>query len=124
MAGGVLRYLMAARPSGGQKGKGETPTGEFGIGSTVSHSSRQVRELVVRCCSCTRHSTCSTTGLSDCACKCRNAGQQCTGCYCWGKCRNKEWLMPSPTTTPGLLGIFPRGADLPATDLRATTPPV
>ena len=32
--------------------------------------------------------------------------------------------MPSPTTTWGLLGHFPRGADPPANDQHATTPPV
>ena len=32
--------------------------------------------------------------------------------------------MPSPTTTRGLLGHFPRGADPPANDRRATTSPV
>ena len=32
--------------------------------------------------------------------------------------------MPSPTTTRGLLGNFPRGVDPPATDQRATTTPV
>ena len=32
--------------------------------------------------------------------------------------------MPSPTTAQGLLGNFPRGADPPANDPRATTPPV
>ena len=61
MFGGVSRYSTAAGPSGGQKSNGETSTGEFGTGSTVNHSSRRVRDLVERCCSCTRHSTCSTT---------------------------------------------------------------
>ena len=32
--------------------------------------------------------------------------------------------MPSPTTARGLLGLFPHGAYPPATDQRATTPPV
>ena len=32
--------------------------------------------------------------------------------------------MPSPTTTRGLLVHFPRGADLPANNQCATTPPV
>ena len=32
--------------------------------------------------------------------------------------------MPSPTTARGLLGHFPQGADPPATDQCATTPPV
>ena len=115
---------MATRPSGGQKRKRETPMGEFGTISTVSCSSRQDREMVKRCCSCTPHLTCSTTGPSARACKCCNTGRQCTGCYYWGKCRNKGRLMPSPTTARGLLGNFPRGADPPANDPRATTPPV
>ena len=34
MAGGMPGYLTAARPSAGQKSKGETPTEGFGIGST------------------------------------------------------------------------------------------
>ena len=124
MAGGMSRYSTAARPSGGRKSKGETPTGEFGTGSTVSRSSRRVRKLVEKCCSCTRHLTCSTTGPSNRECKCRNAGQQCTGCYCWGKCKNKGQLMPPPTTMRGLLGPFPQGADPPTTDPCATTLPV
>ena len=84
MAGGVLRLATAAGPSGGQKRKGETLMGGFGIVSTVSRPSRRARETVERCCSCTRHSTCSTSGPSARACRCRNAGRQCTGCYCWG----------------------------------------
>ena len=32
--------------------------------------------------------------------------------------------MPSPTTARGPLGHFPRGADLPATDQRASLPPI
>ena len=82
MAGGVSIYLTAAGPLGGQKRKGETPTGEFGTNSTVSRSSRQAREMVERCCSFTRHSGCSTTGPSARACTCQNAGRQCTGCHC------------------------------------------
>ena len=117
-------HARATGPSGGQKRKGETPTGEFGTSSTLSHFSRRDQEMVERCCSCTRNSTCSTTGPSSRACECRNAGRQCTGCYCWGKCRDKGRLMPSPTTTQDLLGIFPRGADLPDNDPSATTPPV
>ena len=124
MAGGVSRFSTAAGPSGGRKRKGETPRGGFGTSSEVSCPSRQAKETVERCCSCTRHSTCSTTGLSAQACKCRNAGHQCTGCYCWGKCCNKGRLMPSPRTMRGLLGNFPRGADLPGNNPHATTPPV
>ena len=32
--------------------------------------------------------------------------------------------MPSPTTTRGLLGLFPQGADLPSNNPHVTTPPV
>ena len=124
MAGGVSRYSTADGPSGGRKRKGETPTEEFDAGSTVSRPSRRVQELVDRCCSCTQHSTCSTTGLPAHVCKYCNAVRKCKGCYCWGKCRNKGRVMPSPTTSRGLLSIFPQGADLPATDPSATTPPV
>ena len=124
VAGGVSGYSMAAGPSGGRKRKGETPMEGFGIGSTVSRStSRRIRELVKRCCSCTRHSTCSTTGPSACACECHNAGRRYSGCYCWGRCKNRGRLMPSPTTARDLLGHFPRGADPPTTDQSATTPP-
>ena len=123
-ARGVLRSATAARPSGGQNRKGETPTGDFGIVSTVSCPSRRAREMVERCCSCTQHSTCSTTVPCARACKCRNTQKQYTGCYCWGKCKNKGRFMPSPSTTRGLLGHFPRGADPPANDPRVTTPPV
>ena len=38
--------------------------------------------------------------------------------------RNKGRRMPSPTTTRVLLGIFLRGADLPANKPHATAPPV
>ena len=125
MAGGMLGYPTAAGPLGGQKRKGETPTEGFGIGSTVSRpTSRRVRDLAERCCSCTRHSNCSTTGPFACACECHNAGQQCTGCYCWGRCKNRGQLMQSPTTARDLLGVFLQGADLPANDQQTTTPPV
>ena len=106
------------------KKEGRNSYGGFGISSTVSRPRRQAREMVERCCSCTRHSTCYIMGLSARACECRNAARQCTGCHCWDKCRNKGRFMPSPTTTRGLLGHFPRGADPPAIDRRATTPPV
>ena len=124
MAGVVSRLSTAAGPLGGRKRKGETPTGEFVTSYTVSRSIRQAREMVERCCSCTRHSTCSAAGPSARACKCRNAGRQCTGCYLWGKCCNKGRLMPSPTTARVLLWHFPWGADPPANKPRATTPPV
>ena len=113
-----------AGPLGGQKRKGETPMGEFGTGSMVNLSIREAREMVDWCCRCTRHSTCSTTGPSTRSCECRNSGRQCTECYCWGKCKNKGRLMPSPTNMRGLLGILPWGPDLPANNPLATTPPV
>ena len=125
MSSGVSGDSTAAGPSGGRKRKGETPTEGFGIGSTVVRpKSRQVLELVDQCCSCTQDLTCSTTGPSDCACECHNAVRQCSGCYCWGRCKNWGRLMPSPITTRGLIGHFPRGVDPPTTDQRATTPPV
>ena len=61
--------------------------------------------------------------MRGCA-NCRNAGRHYTGCYCRGRCKNRGQLMPSPTTTGGLLGHFPRGADPPANDRRATTLPL
>ena len=62
-------------------------------------------------CSCIRHLTCSSTGTSVRACEFRNSGRQCTGCYCWGRCKNKGRLRPSPTTARVLLGHFLHGAD-------------
>ena len=113
------------RVIGRAKKEGRNSYEGFGIGSTVSCPySRRVCELVERCCSCTRHSTCSTAGPSACACKCRNAGQQCNRCYCWGRCKNRGRLVPSPTTARVLLGHFPRGADPPATDQQSSTLPV
>ena len=125
MDGGVSVYLTAAGSSGGRKWKGETPTGEFGIVSTVSFLSvRRVCEMVKWCCSCTPHSTCSTKGLYTRVCECWNNGQNCMGCYCWGRCKNKGRLMPSPTTARVLLGHFPHGTDPPAVDQCAYPPPV
>ena len=124
MAGGVSRSAKAAGPLGGRKRKGETPTVGFGIIVTVIRPSRRAREMVERCCSWTRHLTCSTTGMSARACKCRNAGRLCTGCYFWGRCKNRGRLLPSHTTTRGLLGHVPRGADPHANNRCATTPPV
>ena len=94
-------------------------------GSTVIRpSSRQVHEMVERCCSCTWHSIYSTTGPSARACKCCNAGRQCTGCYCRVRCKNRGQMMMSSTTVRFLLGKFPRGVDLPVTDQRASPLPV
>ena len=112
------------RAIGRAKKEGRNSYGGFGIVSTVSRLSQQAREMVEPCCSCTRHSTCSTLGPSARECECRKAGLQCTGCYCWGRCKNRGRLLPSPTTMRGLLGHFPRGADPPANNQRATTPPV
>ena len=41
-----------------------------------------------------------------------------------GRCKNWWWIMPFSTMARGLIGIFLRGADLPATNQRAKTPPV
>ena len=96
---------------------------EFGIVSMVCRPSQRAQDTVERCCSCTRHLTWYTTGLYARACECRNEGRQCTGCYCWGKCNNKGRIMPSPKTTRGILGHFPRGTDPPANNRRATNLP-
>ena len=94
-----------------------------GIGSMVSRPSRRwVHEPVKRCCICTRHSTYYTTGPTDRACECRNAGQQCTGCYYWGRYNNRGRLMPPPNTARGLLGHLLRGAYLPAVNQRVSPP--
>ena len=76
------------------------------------------------CCSCTWHSTCSTTVLSARACEFSNAGQKFTGCYCWQRCKNKGRLMRSPTTERGLLGHFPLGIYPSTTDQRASHLPI
>ena len=106
------------------KEEGRNSYGGFSTSSTVSQPSQQARDMGERCCSCTRNSTCSTTGPSARACKFRNSGRQCTGCHYWGKFWNKRRIMPSPATARVLLGKFPRVADPPANDRRATTLPV
>ena len=123
MAGGVSGYPAVAGSLGEQKRKGETPTGRFGISYTViCPYARRVYELVDRCCSCNRHSICSTMGPSTRVCKCRNAGRQCMGCYCWGRCKKKGWVILSPTTARVLIGHFPRGVE-PATVIQCASPP-
>ena len=113
---------MIAKSFRGQKRKGETPTG-FDICSTVSCLSiRRISNPVERCCSCTWHSTYSTMGPSVRAFECHNAGQQCTTCYFWGRCKNSGRLMPSPTKMRVMLDHFLRGADTPATNQRASPP--
>ena len=125
MAGGVPGYSTTAGSLGEQERKRETPMGGFVICSTVSSpSSRQVRKPVKWFCSCTQNSTCSTTGPSARACECRNAGQQCTECYCWGRCKNRGMIMLSPTMARALLGHFPRGADLTAANHSSSPLPI
>ena len=53
----------AAKPSGGRKRKGKTPTGVCGINSTGKLAGRACCQ-VDWCCNCTRHSTCLTLGPS------------------------------------------------------------
>ena len=125
MAGGKSGYSAAASSSGGKKRKRDSPTGKFGIFSTVScTSSRRVCELFDWCCCCTLNRNCSTARTSARECECGNAGQQCPGCYCWG--RRKKWgrLMLSLTTTRGLLGHLPCGADPPEANQRVSPSPV
>ena len=118
-------YSTVAGSLGGGERMGETPTLVGGISSTVCHLSiKQAQENVERCCSCNRHSTCSTLGLSEWACECWNAGRNCMGCYCWGKFRNKGQLMMFPTIARGLLGHFPCGADPPSVCQCILPPPV
>ena len=104
MDGSASSSRMAAKPSGGRKRKGKTPTGFSGIHST-SKWSGQARRCVDRCCNCTRHSTCLTLGLSARACYCRNAQFQCTDCVCWRQCKNRGAFL-SRTPGEGLLGHF------------------
>ena len=125
MSGSVPFYSTADGSSGGLKTEWRNSYGGVGIFSTVSSpSSRRVREPIKQFCSCTHHSICSTAGPSSQACKCRNSGRHCTGCYLCGRCKNRGRIMPSPTTARGLLGHFLRGVDPPATDQRAPTRPV
>ena len=125
MAGSVLGYLTTAGSLRGQKRKGKTPTGGFGIAYMVSRTSfRQVRKPVEWCCSCNQKSTCSTTSPSARAYECCNSGQQCTGCYCWGRCKNRVRMMLYPTKPRVMLGHFPCSADPPAIDQYASPLPV
>ena len=120
-----VRLSDGGRFIGRAKKEGKNSYGGFGISSTVIRLSvRRVRKLVERCCSCTWHSTCSTTGPSAQVCECGNAGRKCTGCYCWGRRKNRGRIMPSLTTEGALLGHLPHGAYPPATDQRALSPPV
>ena len=109
MAVVLLDYSTAAGSSEGRERKGKNPTEGFGIFSTVSPPSRRwVREPAKRCCNCTRHSTCSTAVPPV---------DSALGAH-WGR------LMQSPTTTRVILGHFPRGADPPSADQRASPPTV
>ena len=125
MDGIVSDYSTAAGSSGGQKRKGVTP---MRVSDTISMVSQPAiyrsQEQVKRCCSCTSHSTCSTKETPEWACGCLKAGRYFTGYYCWNKCRNKGWLMPSPATARGLLGHFVCSADSPIVCQPTSTPPV
>ena len=114
MAGGALDYSTTARPLRGGKGEGETTTGECSSSSTVSLSIYWNQKQTNRGYSCTRQLTCFTKGFSERVCECHNLVRTCTGCMFWGKCRNKVWLLPSPTTARGVLGNLARDAVRPA----------
>ena len=67
---------------------------------------RRQRQVLQRCCDCSRSSTCALsrpTARSQ-ACPCRVANKRCTSCACLGQCQNKR--APLPTTTATLRCFF------------------
>ena len=67
---------------------------------------RRQRQVLRRCCDCSRSSTCalSKPTARSLACPCRVANQRCTSCACFGNCQNKR--EPLPTTTATLRCFF------------------
>ncbi len=69
-------------------------------GSTREPPSRRQRQVLQRCCDCSRSSTCALsrpTARSQ-ACPCRVANKRCTSCSCFNNCQNKRAPLPTPTT--------------------------
>ncbi|KAI2498784.1 hypothetical protein MHU86_15687 [Fragilaria crotonensis] len=69
-------------------------------GSTREPPLRRQRQVLQRCCDCSRSSTCALarpTARSQ-ACPCRVANKRCTSCSCFNNCQNKRAPLPPPTT--------------------------
>ena len=69
-------------------------------GSTQEPPTRRPRNVLTRCCDCSRSSTCALskpTARSQ-ACPCRVANKRCTSCACFAHCQNKRAPLPPPTT--------------------------
>ncbi|KAI2492327.1 hypothetical protein MHU86_22233 [Fragilaria crotonensis] len=69
-------------------------------GSTQEPPLRRQRQVLQRCCDCSRSSTCALsrpTARSQ-ACPCRVANKRCTSCSCFNNCQNKRAPLPPPTT--------------------------
>ncbi|KAI2493141.1 hypothetical protein MHU86_21402 [Fragilaria crotonensis] len=70
-------------------------------GSTREPPLRRQRQVLQRCCDCSRSSTCALarpTARSQ-ACPCRVANKRCTSCSCFSNCQNKRAPLPPPNTT-------------------------
>ncbi|KAI2493422.1 hypothetical protein MHU86_21121 [Fragilaria crotonensis] len=70
-------------------------------GSTREPPLRRQRQVLQRCCDCSRSSTCALarpTARSQ-ACPCRVANRRCTSCSCFSNCQNKRAPLPPPNTT-------------------------
>ncbi|KAI2506074.1 hypothetical protein MHU86_8395 [Fragilaria crotonensis] len=70
-------------------------------GSTREPPLRRQRQVLQRCCDCSRSSTCALsrpTARSQ-ACPCRVANKRCTSCSCFNNCQNKRAPLPPPTAT-------------------------
>ncbi|KAI2490761.1 hypothetical protein MHU86_23808 [Fragilaria crotonensis] len=69
-------------------------------GSTHEPPRRRQRQVLQRCCDCSRSSTCALsrpTARSQ-ACPCRVANKRCTSCSCFNNCQNKRAPLPTPIT--------------------------
>ncbi|KAI2494157.1 hypothetical protein MHU86_20389 [Fragilaria crotonensis] len=69
-------------------------------GSTLEPPQRRQRQVLQRCCDCSRSSTCalSRPTARSAACPCRVANRRCTSCSCFNNCQNKRAPLPPPTT--------------------------
>ncbi len=76
-----------------------------------------------RCCSCTRHATCSSA--TQTRCECRNAGRECVSCCPRSRNRqNRRSEEIARTPLPGMGGLYclPTSVELPTTP--EGTPPI
>ena len=76
-------------------------------GSTREPPLRRQRQVLQRCCDCSRSSTCalSRPTARSAACPCRVANKRCTSCSCFNNCQNKRAPLP-PSTTATLRCFF------------------